>query len=90
MKAESSISSSAITLSSTTDGSSASSALFDRRPNQEQASNSIFSVQLKKLYVVLKGKEVENEDLEKEKWKKQISDHKMLVMSSILGVFAVI
>lgn len=29
--------------------------------------------------VVLKGKEVENEDLEKEKWKKQISDHKMLV-----------
>ena len=29
--------------------------------------------------VVLKGKEVENEDLEKEKWKKQISDHKMSV-----------
>ena len=29
--------------------------------------------------VVLKGKEVENEDLEKEKWKKQLSNHKMLV-----------
>ena len=29
--------------------------------------------------VMLKGKEVENEDLEKEKWKKQLSDHKMLV-----------
>ena len=29
--------------------------------------------------VVLKGKEVENEDLEKEKWKKQLSDHKMFV-----------
>ena len=29
--------------------------------------------------VVLKGKEVENEDLEKEKWKKQISDRKMSV-----------
>ena len=29
--------------------------------------------------VVLKGKEVENKDLEKEKWKKQLSDHKMLV-----------
>ena len=29
--------------------------------------------------VVLKGKEVENDNLEKEKWKKQISDHKMLV-----------
>lgn len=31
--------------------------------------------------VVLKVKEVENEDLEKEKWKKQINDHKMLVPS---------
>ena len=29
--------------------------------------------------VVLKGKEVENDDLEKEKWKKQMSDHKTLV-----------
>lgn len=26
--------------------------------------------------VMLKGKEVENEELEKEKWKKQIVDHK--------------
>ena len=73
----------------TTDGSSTSSAPFDRKQNQEQAGNSIFSVQLKKLYweitnlktkvkqedsmddtndimssrVVLKVKEVENEDL---------------------------
>ncbi|KAK0210568.1 hypothetical protein DFS33DRAFT_302757 [Desarmillaria ectypa] len=29
--------------------------------------------------ILLKGKEVENEDLEKEKWKKKISDHKSLV-----------
>jgi protein SMG6 len=100
-----SISSSTFTLSSTTDGSSTSSSLFDGRPNQDRAENSIFALQLKKLYreitnletkikqedsmddtddvmssrVVLKGKEVENEDLEKEKWKKQLSDHKMLV-----------
>ena len=26
--------------------------------------------------VMLKGKEVETEDLEKERWKKQITDHK--------------
>ena len=108
-----SISSSAFTLSSTTDGSSTSSALFDGRQNQEQAGNSIFSVQLKKLYreitnletkvkqedstddtddvmssrVVLKVKEVENEDLEKEKWKKQISDHKMSVLPYALRNF---
>lgn len=98
-----SISSSTFTLSSTTDGSSTSSALFEGRPNQgaEDAGNNVFSIQLKKLYraitnletkikqeysddadegmhsrVVLKGKEVENDDLEKEKWKKQIYDHK--------------
>jgi protein SMG6 len=91
-----SISSSTFTLSSTTDGSSTSSSLFDGRPNQDRAENSIFALQLKKLYreitnletkvkqedsmddnddvmssrVVLKGKEVENDDLEKEKWKK--------------------
>jgi protein SMG6 len=29
--------------------------------------------------VMLKGKEVDNDDLEKEKWKKQMSDHKMSV-----------
>ncbi|KAF8162971.1 hypothetical protein B0H34DRAFT_744517 [Crassisporium funariophilum] len=99
-----SISSSTFTLSSTTDGSSASSALFDGRPNQEESGNNVFSIQLKKLYraitnletkikqedsteetdeamgsrVMLKGKEVENDELEKEKWKKQISDHKNL------------
>lgn len=101
-----SISSSTFTLSSTTDGSSASSALFDGRPNQgqgtEDSGNNVFSIQLKKLYraitnletkikqedsmdeaedgmsarVMLKGKEVEDDDLEKEKWKKQIIDHK--------------
>jgi protein SMG6 len=104
-----SISSSAFTLSSTTDGSSTSSSLFDGRPNQDRAENSIFAHQLKRLYreisnleakikqedsmddtddvmssrVVLKGKEVENDDLEKEKWKKQMSDHKTLVFSCI-------
>jgi protein SMG6 len=107
-----SISSSAFTLSSTTDGSSTSSALFDGRPNQDQAGTNVFSDQLKKLYrqisnleakvkqedsvddaddlmssrVVLKGKEVENDDLEKEKWKKQITDHKTLV-PSLSGIF---
>ncbi|KAF9483772.1 hypothetical protein BDN70DRAFT_904058 [Pholiota conissans] len=100
-----SISSSTFTLSSTTDGSSTSSALFDGRPNHtEDAGNNVFSIQLKKLYrtisnletkikqedsndevddgmsarVMLKGKETETEDLEKEKWKKQIFDHKQL------------
>jgi hypothetical protein len=29
--------------------------------------------------VVLKSKEVESDDLEKEKWKKQLSDHKTSV-----------
>lgn len=100
-----SISSSTFTLSSTTDGSSTSSALFDGRPNQGQgddASNNVFSLQLKRLYrtisnletkikqtdsseetddsmttrVMLKGKEVESEESEREKWKKQIHDHK--------------
>jgi protein SMG6 len=100
-----SISSSTFTLSSTTDGSSTSSSLFDGRPNQDRAENSIFALQLKKLYreitnletkvkqedsmddtddvmssrVMLKGKEVDNDDLEKEKWKRQMSDHKTLV-----------
>jgi protein SMG6 len=37
--------------------------------------------------VVLKGKEVENEDLEKEKWKKQLSDHKTLVFNVITSYF---
>ncbi|KAF9533398.1 hypothetical protein CPB83DRAFT_472504 [Crepidotus variabilis] len=104
-----SISSSTFTLSSTTDGSSASSALFDgSRPHQagtEDSGNSVFSLQLKKLYrsltnletkikqedadegaedsgrnVVLKGKAPEGKetDKEKEKWKKQIHDHKEL------------
>ncbi|KAJ3500988.1 hypothetical protein NLJ89_g9546 [Agrocybe chaxingu] len=101
-----SISSSTFTLSSTTDGSSASSALFEGRPNQgqgtEDSGNNVFSIQLKKLYraisnletkikqedsmdeaedgmnsrVMLKGKEVESDELERERWRKQISDHK--------------
>ena len=29
--------------------------------------------------VVFKGKEVESDELEKEKWKKQMNDHKTLV-----------
>ena len=37
--------------------------------------------------VVLKGKEVENDDLEKEKWKKQLSDHKTLVFIVITSYF---
>ena len=44
-----SISSSAFTLSSTTDEPSTSSSLFDGRPNQDRAENSIFAHQLKRL-----------------------------------------
>lgn len=44
-----SITSSNFTLSSTTDGSSASSAVFDKQP-REHASSSAFAQQLKKLY----------------------------------------
>ncbi|KAF8061488.1 hypothetical protein FPV67DRAFT_1703906 [Lyophyllum atratum] len=114
--------SSAFTLSSTTDGSSASSALFDRPGGSggrgDDGGNNVFSVQLKKLYraitnletkvkiedsddrdgedagsvqggrgeprVTLKGKQPENtapttdEDIEREKWKIQITNHKQL------------
>jgi hypothetical protein len=104
-----SLSSSNFTLSSTTDGSSASSNLFDGRPNQSQGNddsgNSVFSIQLKKLYraltnletkikqedaddvddgltsrVMLKGKEIEPAEVEREKWKKHIKDHKEYVL----------
>ncbi|CAA7267658.1 unnamed protein product [Cyclocybe aegerita] len=113
-----SISSSTFTLSSTTDGSSASSALFEGRPNQgqgtEDSGNNVFSIQLKKLYraisnletkikqedsmdeaedgmnsrVMLKGKEVESDELERERWRKQISDHKELaeIMHNLLEI----
>ncbi|EAU88181.2 hypothetical protein CC1G_03853 [Coprinopsis cinerea okayama7 len=94
--------SSVFTLSSTTDGSSASSNLFDGRPKEEDSGNNIFGKQLKRLYrnitelesriqqedanddeemgrgVLLKGKEPMAADAEKEKWKKQIADHKEL------------
>ena len=111
--------SSAFTLSSTTDGSSASSALFDRPvasgTRGDDGSANVVAVQLKKLYraitnletkvktgetddrnaddagsatgsrrdarVTLKGKQPENpvaaeEDLERERWKVQIANHK--------------
>ena len=80
----------------TTDESSTLS-LFDWRPNQDRAENSIFTLQLKKKKknsnletkveredsmddtddvvssrVMLKDKEVENDDLEKEKGKKHM------------------
>jgi hypothetical protein len=117
-----SVSSSTFTLSSTTDGSSASSALFDRHgasgSRGEDGGNNVFSIQLKKLYraitnletkvkmedvedpddsssavaalgagaarITLKGKELETpksteEELEREKWKNQIADHKQQV-----------
>jgi len=112
--------SSAFTLSSNTDGSSASSALFDRPAagsgtRGDDGSTNVVALQLKKLYraitnleakvktgetndrnaddagsaagsrrdarVTLKGKQPENpvvaeEDLEREKWKVQIANHK--------------
>lgn len=97
--------SSVFTLSSTTDGSSASSNLFDGRPKEEDSGNNIFGKQLKRLYrnitelesriqqedanddeemgrgVLLKGKEPMAADAEKEKWKKQIADHKECAFS---------
>ena len=100
-----SISSSNFTLSSTTDGSSSSSMLFEGWQNHGQGTddsgNNVFSIQLKKLYralsnletkikqedpddaedgvanrVMLKGKEIEPAEVEREKWKKLINDHK--------------
>ncbi|KAJ6546460.1 hypothetical protein DFH09DRAFT_1171098 [Mycena vulgaris] len=101
-----SMASSTFTLSSTTDGSSASSALFDRRshPAGDDRGTNVFAIQLKKLYraitdletkvkqeddaddpddagrVLIKPKAPADDDLEKEKdkWKRQIEDHKEL------------
>ena len=36
--------------------------------------------------VILKGKEDKNDDLEREKWKKQMSDHKTLVFFVTSGI----
>ncbi|KAJ3572504.1 hypothetical protein NP233_g3036 [Leucocoprinus birnbaumii] len=97
-----SISSSAFTLS--TDGSSTSSALFDRpgRAATDDSTATAFSQQLKLIYrrittlenkiqqdesedqdemdtrVMLKGRELSREDLEKEKWMKKVEEHKSL------------
>ncbi|KAG5727581.1 Telomerase-binding protein EST1A [Termitomyces sp. T112] len=112
-----SVSSSTFTLSSTTDGSSASSDLFDRpgangSGTRTEDGTNRYAVQLKKIYraitnletkiqsedsidqdtedprngprVTLKGKQPEtstltsSEDLEREKWKVQIANHKQL------------
>ncbi|KAJ7349482.1 hypothetical protein DFH08DRAFT_778758 [Mycena albidolilacea] len=102
-----SMASSTFTLSSTTDGSSASSALFDRKSNPagDDRSTNVFAIQLKKLYraitdletkvkqedsdeiedagrVLLKAKDGQDDeaerDKEREKWKRQIQDHKEL------------
>ncbi|PPR00169.1 hypothetical protein CVT26_008888 [Gymnopilus dilepis] len=92
-------SSASFTLSPATDGSSASSALFKGWPKGQGTENSVISIQLKRLYrfiinpeakikqgprsvslktpstpEMLKGKEIANEDLEKDKWQKQIDD----------------
>ncbi|KAJ7721075.1 hypothetical protein DFH07DRAFT_1008258 [Mycena maculata] len=101
-----SMASSTFTLSSTTDGSSASSALFDRKshPGADDRGTNVFAIQLKKLYRAITDLEtkVKQEDAddtaedagrtvlmakapvvdaleqEKEKWKRQIEDHKEL------------
>jgi hypothetical protein len=86
-----------------TDGSSTSSALFDRpgRAATDDSTASAFSQQLKLIYrrittleskiqqeessddqdemdtrVMLRGRELNREDLEKEKWMKKVEDHK--------------
>ncbi|TFK72533.1 hypothetical protein BDN72DRAFT_894698 [Pluteus cervinus] len=104
----SSVASSNFTLSSTTDGSSASSNLFDQQGSRpsEESSNNMFADKLKKLYraityletkvkqedagaednddasrmVQLKAKAAvdDGEEKEREKWNKQIEDHKRL------------
>ncbi|KAJ7109155.1 hypothetical protein C8R44DRAFT_277493 [Mycena epipterygia] len=102
-----SMASSTFTLSSTTDGSSASSALFDRRshPNGDDRGTNVFALQLKKLYRAITDLETKvkqedsddaddagrtllrpkgpaddelDRDKEKDKWKRQIEDHKEL------------
>jgi len=131
-----SISSSAFTLSSTTDGLSASSALFEGHGGQGQGNgtddsrNSVFSIQLKKLYKALsnletkikqeesfvgsstedvdgingfggkeksliikgKGKEttvpyVEPGEAERERWKKNINDHKECICMVFFSIY---
>ena len=101
-----SIASSSFTLSSnTTDNSSASSVLFDRKPTTDESSNNAFAIQLKKLYrgiasletkilnedideggpeegrIMLKerGKDLQDEDAEVQKWNRLIGDHKRYV-----------
>lgn len=105
--------SSTFTLSSTTDGSSASSALFDNqgKPNEDQGTSNVFALQLKKLYraitnleakikqedveeselaneggsrIMLKSNKADDDELEREKWKSRISDHKRLVSLHLL------
>ncbi|KAG7092251.1 hypothetical protein E1B28_008616 [Marasmius oreades] len=103
--------SSTFTLSSTTDGSSVPSALFDRqdKPHEESSGTNAFAQQLKRLYrtitiletkvqkedvdvekdsrdnnrILLKGKNVQleedEEEKEREKWTRQIEDHKRLI-----------
>ncbi|KAF8892624.1 hypothetical protein BD779DRAFT_1610166 [Infundibulicybe gibba] len=87
--------SSTFTLSSASDSSATSAQIdAPTKPNEESTSN-VFALQLKSLEtkvkqedadeaedsgrILLKGREVENGELEKEKWKKQIADHKHLV-----------
>ena len=61
-----SIASSSFTLSLTTDNSSASSALFDHKPNTDDLSNYAFVLQLKKLYRGVASLETKilNEDID--------------------------
>lgn len=107
-----SITSSNFTLNSTTDGSSASSALFDEQPKEHQNS-SAFAAQLKKLYRQISnlearlmkedGREPADEgritlkranetvsdpqEAEKEKWRKFVADHKLLVAYLLFAVY---
>ncbi|KAF5365760.1 hypothetical protein D9758_003172 [Tetrapyrgos nigripes] len=99
--------SSSFTLSSNTDGSSASSALFEHSRPSDEAPGNMFAQQLKKLYrsitnleakikqedadvldddsgesgrKIIKSKSSpEDEEVDKDKWLKQIDDHKKLV-----------
>ena len=66
--------------SSTTDGSSAPSSLFDHKPHEESKTGACFA-QLKKCRIVIKsGPSIGTEEAEMARWKKAADDHKKYVI----------
>ncbi|KAK1222785.1 hypothetical protein PQX77_014353 [Marasmius sp. AFHP31] len=73
--------SSTFTLSSTTDGSSASSALFDRgdKPHDESSGTNVFALQLKKLYRAITSMEMKIQKEEHDEEKDSRDNNRILV-----------